>query len=105
MFPLAAPAPVETVTLVVPCPAVIVHPAGTVQVYVVAFGTAAILYVKLVLLMHWTLIPVIEPGVTGAGGLTVIVTSLLVAVAGLTQAAFEVITTVTLSPLTSVVEL
>jgi hypothetical protein len=48
---------------------------------------------------------VIAPGVTGAGGLTTIEISLLVADAGLTQVAFEVNTTVTLSPFTRDVEL
>jgi hypothetical protein len=41
------------------------------------------------------------PGVAGGGGFTAIVISLLVTGVGLTQVAFEVITTVTLSPFTN----
>ncbi len=43
IFPFWPAEPVVTVAIRVPCPPVIVHPAGTVHVYVVAFGTAAIL--------------------------------------------------------------
>ena len=43
MLPLFPYAPVVTVIDVVPAPAVIVQPVGTVQVYVVAFVTALML--------------------------------------------------------------
>jgi hypothetical protein len=43
IFPFWPGVPVVTVIEVVPVPAVIAHPDGTVQVYVVAFVTAAIL--------------------------------------------------------------
>ena len=41
-FPFCPSVPVVTVILVVPCPPVIVHPIGTVHVYIVAPNTAAI---------------------------------------------------------------
>ena len=42
MLPFWPPAPAVTVIEVVPAPAVIVHPVGTVQLYVVALATAEI---------------------------------------------------------------
>jgi hypothetical protein len=42
MFPFCPAFPVVTVIEVVPAPAVIVHPVGTVQLYVVALAIAAI---------------------------------------------------------------
>ena len=42
MFPFCPAAPEVTVIEFVPAPLVTVHPVGTVQVYEVAFGTAAI---------------------------------------------------------------
>ena len=56
---------------VVPAPAVILHPAGTAHVYVVAFGTAAMLYVWPVNPGHWVAVPVIAPGVAGVPGFIV----------------------------------
>ena len=46
------------------------------------------------------LVPPIAPGIAGAGGLTVIVVLLLVAVVGDAQGAFEVSITCTTSPFT-----
>jgi hypothetical protein len=43
MLPFCPAAPVVTVIDVVPAPAVIVQPAGTAHVYVVAFATAVML--------------------------------------------------------------
>jgi hypothetical protein len=43
MFPFCPAAPVVTVIEFVPVPAVMVHPDGTVQVYVVALATDEIL--------------------------------------------------------------
>jgi hypothetical protein len=54
------------VILFVPVPAVIVAPAGTVQLYVVAPGTAVTEYVKPVVPAHTVVVPVIAPGVEGA---------------------------------------
>jgi len=71
MFPLTAVPDVETVIEFVPDPAVILHPAGNVHIYDVAFGTAVILYVRAVLLIHCSVAPVMLPGVAGAAGLTV----------------------------------
>ena len=42
IFPFCPAEPVVKLILVVPCPPVIVHPVGTVHVYVVAPDTAAI---------------------------------------------------------------
>ena len=47
-----------------------VHPAGTVHVYDVAFATAEMLYVNPVTDGHTVVVPVIAPGVAGAAGLT-----------------------------------
>ena len=44
MFPFCPAEPEVTVIAFVPAPEVIVHPVGTVQVYVVAFVTAPIEY-------------------------------------------------------------
>ena len=43
--PFSPGEPVVTVTDIVPCPAVITQPEGTVHVYVVAFATEFILYI------------------------------------------------------------
>jgi hypothetical protein len=43
MLPFCPAAPVVTVIDVVPAPAIIVQPAGTAHVYVVAFATAVML--------------------------------------------------------------
>ena len=43
ILPFCPTAPVVTVAAIVPCPEVMLHPAGTVHVYVVALGTALIL--------------------------------------------------------------
>ena len=43
--------------------------------------------------------PVIEPGVTGAGGVTIIFTGVLFTIAGAAHVALDVIWTVTASPL------
>ena len=88
---------------IVPAPEVIIQPAGTVQVYDVAFGTAAILYTNPVMPGHTGEVPVIGPGVAGVAGLTVMETELLVAVVGVAQGAFDVSITFTTSPFTSVV--
>ena len=58
---------VVTVIEVVPAPAVIVHPVGTVQLYVVALATAEMLYVWLTTEGHCVTVPVIAPGVAGVG--------------------------------------
>src|SRR5678816_2654545 len=71
MFPFCPALPVVTVMDVVPVPAVIFQPAGTAHVYVVALGTAAILYVWPVKPGHWVAVPVMVPGVAGVPGLTV----------------------------------
>ena len=63
-----AAAPGVTVIVVVPCPAVMVQPAGTVQLYVVAPATGEIEYVVEALPTHGTLFPVIAPGAGGALG-------------------------------------
>ena len=89
---LPAVDPIVTVMLFVPVPAVIVAPAGTVQLYVVAPGTAVTEYVKPVVPAHTVVVPVIAPGVAGVL-FTVIVNVFEVPVAGEAQAAFEVITT------------
>jgi hypothetical protein len=57
--------PTVTVILVVPWPAVIVQPAGTVQVYDDAPETADMLYVTEAP-THGVVVPVIAPGVAGA---------------------------------------
>lgn len=67
-----------------------------------ALGTAVILYTRLLRLIHCSEPPVIEPGIAGAAGLTVMLTGELFAVNGEAQGAFEVITTVTTSPLFNV---
>ena len=95
---------VETVILAVPCPLVIVHPVGTVQLYVVALGTAEILYTDPVVLIHLSGDPLIVPGAAGVAAETVIAVFALVAVAGDAQGAFDVSTTETLSALLSVDE-
>ena len=56
----------------VPEPAVIVHPVGTVHVYVEAFETAVIEYVCPVTAGHCVAVPVIAPGVAGAALVKVI---------------------------------
>lgn len=71
MFPLVAPAPVETVMVLVPAPEVMVHPDGTVHVYNVALGTAAMLYVRPDLFIHCSVAPLMIAGVAGVPGLTV----------------------------------
>jgi hypothetical protein len=63
MFPPAAPAVAEME--IVPCPELIVQPAGTDHVYIVASVTAAILYV-LIELAHTVVNPVIGPGAAGS---------------------------------------
>ena len=72
MFPFCPAVPVVTVMEVVPAPAVIVQPVGTLHVYVVAFVTAVMLYVCAVNPGHCVVVPVIAPGVTGIAGLIVI---------------------------------
>jgi hypothetical protein len=62
----------------VPCPAVIAHPLGTVQVYVLASGTVKILYACPVKPGHWADTPVIVPGVAGVDGLSVTVSEFAV---------------------------
>jgi len=57
--------PMVTVIEVVPVPAVIVAPAGTVQVYEVALATAAMEYTLPVVEAHAVTGPVIAPGVAG----------------------------------------
>ena len=84
--------PIVTVMLLVPAPAVIDAPAGTVQLYVIAPGTAVTEYVSPVVPAHTVVVPVIAPGVAGAL-FTVIVKVFEVPGAGEAQAAFEVITT------------
>ena len=68
IFPLSPALPAVTVMEVEPCPAVIVQPAGTFHVYVVAFGTADILYTLPVVFEHPVAAPVMAPGVAGTGG-------------------------------------
>ena len=103
IFPPTALADVETVIELVLAPDVMLHPEGSVQVYDVALGTAAMLYVNPVLLTHCSAAPVMIPGATGAAGLTVIFVGVLVAVKGFAQGAFDVMTTVTTSPFTKAV--
>ena len=69
IFPAVAPN--VTVALVVPCPAVIVAPAGTVHVYDVAPGTAVIEYTFPVEPEQTVVVPAIAPGVAGAALLMV----------------------------------
>ena len=54
---------------------------------------------------HTGEVPVIDPGVTGGGGFTVMATPLLVAVAGVAQIAFDVSITLTTSPFAKLVVL
>ena len=70
-FPFWPALPVVTVMDVVPVPAVIFQPAGTAHVYVVALGTAAMLYVWPVKPGHCVAVPVMTPGVAGVPGFTV----------------------------------
>lgn len=65
ILPFCPLVPDVTVTDVVPCPPVIDQPVGTVQVYVVAFGTAAILYTKPAVDGQTGVVPEIDPGVAG----------------------------------------
>jgi hypothetical protein len=71
MFPFCPADPAVTVIDVVPAPEVIVHPVGTVHVYVVALVTAAIEYVWLVTPGHCACNPVIAPGTNGVPFVTV----------------------------------
>jgi hypothetical protein len=59
--------PVFTVIVSVPCPLVMLQPVGTVHVYVVALGTAEILYVWLVP-GQTEILPEIVPGIAGVPG-------------------------------------
>jgi hypothetical protein len=68
MFPFCPAFPVVTVIEVVPAPAVIVHPVGTVQLYVVALAIAAIEYTCPVWVAHCAVVPVIVPGCAGVAG-------------------------------------
>jgi hypothetical protein len=63
--PFCPAAPEVTVMEFVPAPAVIVHPVGTVQLYVVALVTAAIEYVCPDVAGQSAIVPVIDPGVEG----------------------------------------
>ena len=65
IFPFCPADPAVTVIELVPAPAVIVQPDGTVHVYVVALATAAIEYVCPVTPGHCAAVPVIVPGVDG----------------------------------------
>jgi len=79
---------------VVPAPAVIDHPVGTAQLYVVALVTAAMLYVCAVKAGHCVAVPEMAAGVAGAGGLTVTVPDALFAAAQtlfVTIALYEVV--------------
>ena len=60
------------------------------------------LYVKDPRAGHTGELPVMVPGVTGIAGFTVVVISLLNTVGGAAQTAFEIISTVILSPFTRV---
>ena len=71
IFPFSPADPVLTVTEVEFCPAVMDHPVGTDQLYVVASGTAAMLYVWPVKPGHWEIVPDIAPGWAGIPGETV----------------------------------
>jgi hypothetical protein len=71
IFPFCPAAPVVTVIEVVPAPPVMDHPEGTVQVYVIALVTAAMLYICPVNPGHCAAVPVIAPGVAGTPGFTV----------------------------------
>jgi hypothetical protein len=71
IFPFCPEAPVVTVIEVVPCPAVIVQPIGTVHVYEVALGTLLMLYAWFVKPGHCAVTPVIVPGIEGVPGSTV----------------------------------
>ena len=64
--------PIVTVIAVVPPPEVIVQPAGTVQLYVLAFNTLEMLYTWLVRLVHCVVSPAIARGDKGAPGLTAV---------------------------------
>ncbi len=68
MLPFCPADPVVTVNETVPCPDEIDHPAGTVQVYVVAFATALMLYTWLFNEGHCAIIPLMAPGMGGVEG-------------------------------------
>jgi hypothetical protein len=68
IFPFCPALPVVAWIDMVPFPDVIVHPPGTVHVYVVAFGTAVMLYAWFVNPGHCAAVPVIAPGVAGVAG-------------------------------------
>jgi hypothetical protein len=65
MLPFCPVAPVVTVMVFVPAPPVIDHPVGTVQVYVVAFGTEATEYNCPATPGHCVAVPVIADGAEG----------------------------------------
>jgi hypothetical protein len=65
ILPFCPDVPVVSVTETVPCPEIINHPAGTVQLYEVAFGRAAMLYTCPVRDEHWSTVPEIAPGCAG----------------------------------------
>ena len=75
MFPFCPALPDVTVIEFVPVPAVMDHPPGTAQVYVVALVTAVMLYINPVNAGHTGLVPVMAPGVAGVAGLTVTATA------------------------------
>src|ERR1035437_8994232 len=69
--------PVVVVMEIVPCPDNIIHPGGTLHVYVVAFDTAVIEYVASIG-AHKLAVPVMVPGVVGVIN-TEAITAILVA--------------------------
>jgi hypothetical protein len=74
--PETAVAPKLTVMVLVPAPEVIVAPAGSVQLYVLALGIDGTVYMYPVPLMQTCAGPVMVPPVEGAGQVVVKVRSL-----------------------------
>ena len=98
MFP-ACPAPPEvTVIAVVPAPAVMTHPGGTAQLYVVASGTEVMLYNKDGEYTLGLCGPVITPGAWIEVGKKFIMIEFELTVAGCAQGRLLVSSQLTASP-------
>jgi hypothetical protein len=104
ILPFCPAEPVVTVIEVVPAPDVTDHPTGTVQVYVVAFRTEAILYICPLRPAHCADVPVIAPGVEGVAGFTVTARLLAVLVPQLLPAVTLILPFCPALPVVTVIE-